>query len=147
MATATTQKFEEMVLETSEDGTTWTKICGMTDVTVNYSSSIDTAEVPDCDDESLPLSVEKSVRSISVTVSATGVWAQSSHELMSDWFYNSERKRVRIGNTAAAVGDTEYETGYAYLTSMSTNRSKGKKVMRDIELEFDGTPTRAAKPV
>lgn len=145
MAVATTEEFDEMVLETSEDGTTWTKICGMIDVTITRTSNLDTAEVPDCADESLPLSLEKSVRSIDFSVSATGVWAQSSQETLKDWFYNSERKRVRIGDTAASIGDTEYETGYAYLANLSNTRTKGQKVSAEIELQFDGTPTRTAK--
>ena len=144
MAVATTEKYEEMVLETSEDGTTWTKICGLIDVTVTRTANMDTAEVPDCDDESLPLSLEKQVRSIEVSVSGSGVWAQESQGTLKDWFYSSASKRVRISDTLAASGETEIETGFAYLTSLETNRAKGQKVGKSIEIMFDGTPTRTA---
>lgn len=146
MAQATTQKYEELVLEISDDGgSTWTTICGLTDVEVTRTANIDTAEVPDCDDESLPLSLEKQVRSIEFSVSATGVWAQESHGTMMDWFYSSAAKDCRIGNLNAAIGETEYETGTALLASLSNSRTKGQKVTASIELQFDGTPTRAAK--
>lgn len=119
----------------------------MIDVQVSRTSNMDQAEVPDCADESLPLSIERSVRSIEVSVSASGVWAQESHEFLMDWFYNSERKRVRIGNTNAAVGDTEYESGFAYLTQLPQSRTKGQKVqIGNLDMVFDGTPTRIVKP-
>lgn len=146
MAKAVTEKFEEMVLETSDDGgSTWARICGLIDVEVTRTSNMDTAEVPDCDDESLPLSVERQVRSIEVSVSGTGVWAQSSHQTLMDWYYDSTALDVRIGNLNADTGDTEYETGVAYLANLSHSRTKGQKVSASIEVQFDGTPTRSAK--
>lgn len=146
MTQATTEKFEELVLEVSDDGgTTWARLCGLIDVEITRTANVDTAEVPDCDDESLPLSIEKQVRSIEFSASATGVWAQESHGTMMDWFYSSAAKDCRIGNLKAAVGETEYETGMALLTSLSQSRTKGQKVSASIELQFDGTPTRSDK--
>lgn len=101
--------------------------------------------MPDCDDESLPLSVAKQARSIDVSVSSSGVWSQESHQTMQDWFYGAVTKLCRVGNLNAAVGDTEYETGPAILASLSQSRTKGKKVTAEIEIQFDGTPTRTAK--
>ncbi len=146
MADPKTQKFEELVLEVSDDGATWTRICGLVGVTVTRQAQTDTSEVPaDCDDESLPLKVSKSVRSIDVSVSGEGVWAQQSHGTMMDWFYGGQSKHARIGNIAAASGDTEYENGMAFLTQLSNQRTKGQAVSASIQLEFDGTPTRTAK--
>lgn len=146
MADATTEKFEELVLEVSGDGgTTWTRLCGLIDVEVSRSANLDTAEVPDCNDESLPLSIQKAVRSIEVSISGSGVWAQESHGTMMDWFYSSATKDIRIGNLKAGVGDTEYESGFGYLASLSNSRTKGQKVSASIEIQFDGTPTRSAK--
>lgn len=146
MVKPVTQKFEEMVLEISDDGTTWSRICGLIGVTVTRQAQTDTSEVPaDCDDESLPLSIEKAIRTIDVSVSGEGVWAQQSHEAVMDWFYSSATKHARIGNLNAAVGDTEYEAGQAFLTQLTNQRTKGQKVSASIQIEFDGTPTRTAK--
>ncbi|MBD3785634.1 MAG: hypothetical protein IE922_01510 [Sphingomonadales bacterium] len=146
MAAPVTQKFEQMTLEISSDGATWSKICGLIGVTVTRSTSYDTTEVPaDCDDESLALVVEKQPRSKEVGVSADGVWAQGSHETMMDWFYDGSTKHVRIGNQNAAVGDTQYETGLAYLSTLTNVRTKGQKVTASIQIDFDGMPTRTAK--
>lgn len=146
MAVAVTEKFEEMVLEieTAVPGT-YTKICGLTDVEITRASNIDTVEIPDCDDESLPHSIEKQVRSIEVTISASGVWAQQSWGLMSDWFYSGSTKNIRVRNTKALSGDLETEAGPALLASLNNSRTKGQKVTASVEIQFDGTPARTDK--
>ena len=80
MANAVTEKYDEMVLEVETDTPgTYARICGMKDVTINRAAQLDSDEVPDCDDESKPFSIEKEVRSVTVTVAANGTWAQQSH--------------------------------------------------------------------
>lgn len=141
-----TERFEQLVLETSENGTTWTRICGLIGVTVTRTAQFDSTEVPaDCADESLPLQVEKAIRTIEVSISADGVWAAQSHGDMIDWFYSGTTKRVRVGNLNAAVGDTEYESGPAFLSTLTNQRTKGQKVTASVQIQFDGTPTRAVK--
>lgn len=146
MARAITEKYEEMILEveTAVAGT-YTKICGMVDVTINRTANFDTNEIPDCDDESLPNSLEKSVRSIDVKISGTGVWAQTSNKMLSDWFYSSAAKNIRLRNTRAAVGDPETEAGPGLLTALNNSRTKGQRVTAEIEIEMDGVPTRTNK--
>jgi len=151
MARAVTQRYEEMVLEvefTPLSGT-YASICGLIDVTINRTSNVDTAEVPDCDDESLPLAVERQVRSQEVMVSGSGVWALGSHEKMMDWFYAGSTLNCRVrnvkANDAGVTGDTISETGPALLVSLNNARTKGQKVTAEIEIQFDGVPTRVAK--
>lgn len=146
MARAITAKFEEMVLEMETDTPgTYVKICGLTDVTVNRTANVDETEIPDCDDESLPNAIELAVSSIDVTVSATGVWAQTSHEALMDWFYGGQTKKIRLKNTKAAVGDTEIEAGDALILSLNNSRTKGQKVAAEVEIRFAAAPTRTAK--
>lgn len=147
MATPVTEKYEEMILdvELAPGSGVYTPICGMTDVTISRSATIDSSEIPDCDDESLPLSIEKQVRSIEVTVSATGIWAKSSQDSLKQWFYSAATKNVRLRDTAAASGDIETESGPALLSKLDSTRTKGKKVSAEIELQFDGSPARADK--
>jgi len=147
MVAPTTEKFEELVIqvETSTPGT-YENICGMTDATITRSANTDSVEVPaDCADESLPLSTQRSVRSLDFTVSGTGVWAAQSHGTLMDWFYSSATKNIRIQNVNAESGDTEFESGPALITNLSNERTKGQKVTATFELQFDGTPTRTAK--
>lgn len=144
MATAVTAKFEELILEVEfvASSGTYTAVCGLIDVTVNRTSNIDTAEIPDCDDESAPLSIERQVRSQEVTIDGTGVWAQSSHGSMMDWWYDGATRNVRVRNTKASTGDTQIEAGPAILATLSNARTKGQRVSAEISIQFDGLPTR-----
>jgi hypothetical protein len=147
MARATTANFAQMVLEVevTEGSGVYSKLCGLTSRGVNRQSNMSTSEVPDCADETLPAAVERAVQSQEVTVSGSGVWAAESHEVMLDWWYSGATKSVRIQHVNAAVGDTEYETGNAYLVSISNQAERGTKVTAEISVEFDGIPTRTAK--
>ncbi|WP_421406837.1 phage tail tube protein [Agrobacterium tumefaciens] len=148
MAKPVTEDFHQMVLEVeTETPGTWAKICGITGRTISRTTNMSETEVPaDCDDESLPNDVEITPQSQAVTIAGTAVWARQSHEMMMDWWYLAQRKNIRVAHLNAAVGDTEYETGFAYLTNMNDDAQKGQgKVTREIEIRFDGIPTRTAK--
>ncbi len=151
MARATTAKYEEFVLEVDFTGSTstYTAICGLTDVSINRTSNVDTTEIPDCSDESLPLAIERAVRSQEVTISGTGVWSLESHEKMLDWWTGGATLSTRIRHVkvtaSGATGDTTHETGPALLVSLNNSRTKGQKVTAEIEIQFDGVPVRTAK--
>ena len=145
MARAQTENFHEMVVEIEGNTPgTWSKICGLTSRTASRTSNMSTSEVPDCDNEALPASLERAVQSQEMTVSGTGVWAAQSHGVMMDWWYSGQTKNIRIGHLKAEAGDTEYETGPAYLVSLNNTAERGTKVTAEIEIQFDGLPTRTA---
>lgn len=144
MALAVTEKFEEMLLEVETSPGVYAKVCGLIDVEMSRTANVDTAEVPDCDDEALPLAVERQTRSIEVTVSGTGVWAQSSNDMLVNWFYSSATKNVRVRNMKASSGTVRTEVGPALLTSLTHSRTKGQRVTAAIEIQFDGQPNREA---
>lgn len=149
MAKAVTEKYEELILDVEVDPVgspgVYIPLCGMTDITITRTSNVDETEVPDCDNESLPVSIEVSVRSQTVTIDATGVWARSSNKTMMDWWRSGSTKKIRIRNTAAAIGDPETESGPALLVTMTDARTKGQKVTREINIRFDGVPDIANK--
>ncbi len=153
MARATTATFEQFILEVEFDpigaAGTYTPICGMTDVTINRTSNIDTSEIPDCDDESLPLSIERAVRSQEVTASGTGHWSLESNKKLSDWWYSGSTLSARLRNgkveADGSTGDIEIEEGPAILVSLNNSRTKGQKVSAEIEIQWDGVPTRTLK--
>lgn len=148
MAAPVTAKYEELTIEveTAVPGN-YAILCGLMGLTVDRSAQLDTSEVPaDCLDESLPYRVEKQVRAIDFKIDGEATWSQQSHEMMMDWFYSGTTRNVRIRHVKAAAGDTEYEAGPALLTKLSNARTKGKRVSAEVSIEFDGTPTRTAKP-
>jgi hypothetical protein len=148
MAKPNTEKFHQMVLEVETDVPgTYAKICGINGRTVNRSLNVQETEVPgDCDDESVPSEVQIDPQALTVNVSGTAVWAAQSHGMMMDWIYLKQRKNIRVGHLNADVGDTEYESGPAYLVTMNDSAQKtAGAVTREIEIRFDGTPTRTDK--
>lgn len=150
MARANTQKHHEYLLEVELDpvgaANTFSRLCGLTDVSITRTSNIDTTEVPDCDDESLPHAIERAVRSQEVTISATGVWALQSDAAISDWWYGGQTLRTRMRSvkveTEGVSGDVSAETGPALLVSINHARTKGQKVTAEVEIQFDGVPAR-----
>ena len=146
MARAQTENFHEMVveIETAPGSGTYALICGITSRTVNRTSNMSTTEVPDCDDESKPAALERAVQSQEVTISGTGVWAAQSHGQMMDWWYSGQTRNIRVGHLKAEPGDTEYETGPAYLVNLNNTAERGSKVTAEIEIQFDGLPVRTA---
>lgn len=147
MARATTANFHQMVLEVefTADSGVYSRICGLTGRGINRTSNMSTSEVPDCDDESLASSVERAVQSQEATIAASGVWSAESHEKLLDWWGSAATLNVRIHHVNAEVGDTEFETGPAYLTSINNQADRGTKVTADLSIEFDGLPVRTPK--
>jgi len=150
MAEATTAEFHELVLEVEfdpvGDAGSYTRVCGITDLNINRTNNTDTAEVPDCADESKPHHIKRSVRSQDVTISGTGVWALSSHQDMMDWFATGKTLNVRVTNAkvtaSGASGDTETETIPMILSTLNNARTKGQVVSAEISLEQNGSVTR-----
>lgn len=124
----------------------WSKICGITSRTVNRTTTMQSTEIPDCSDETLPNSIEKSVQSQEQTISGTGVWAAQSHGTMMDWWRLGTRKTVRVGNLKALTGTVIYEYGPAFLTQLNNTAEKGPKVTSEIQIEFDGLPYISVAP-
>ncbi|WP_337183855.1 phage tail tube protein [Shinella sp.] len=150
MAAPEFQRFHEFVVEVETDTPgTFAKICGITGRQVNRALEINEVKVPkDCDDEAAGTETLIEPGSLIVTISGTARWAKQSHEMMMDWIYLKQRKRIRVAHVAAAVGDTEYETGYAYMTALNDSGEidgENKIVTREVEARFDGEPTRTAK--
>ncbi|KZK82147.1 Phage major tail protein 2 [Pseudovibrio sp. Ad13] len=142
MTKPTTERFEEMVLEVdfAEDGN-YARVCGLKGVTIQRQANVDETEVVDCDDESKPNEILSDVRSVKVSVSAEGTWAQESHGKMMNWFYSAKHLPVRLGNKKAASGDPEWEKAPAILSQLSQARSDGKgRVTKTIEINMVGTP-------
>lgn len=150
MAAPSLQQFHEFVveIETNTPGT-YAKICGITGRSVNRNVSIEEITVPrDCSDESLGVETKLSPGPLVVTINGTAKWAQQSHGTMMDWIYSKATKNVRVQHVNAAVGDTEYESGPAYCVQLNDNaeiEGTNKYTVREIEIRFNGEPTRTAK--
>lgn len=148
MAKSTTAKYEQLILEVEADPTgapgVYVNIAGLKETNVTRVANVDEDEIPDADDESQPVSIEKEVRSIDVKASGTGVWALQSDKMLNNWFYSGKPLNARLRNKKVeddgASGDPYMESGPALLTQLDNSKTKGKKVTAEITIDF-GTPS------
>ena len=149
MAKASTAKFEKSLFEVEFSPGVWSRPCGLTSRGINRENNMTETRVPFCGseaEEAKPMAVELTPDSTVVTISGAGGWAQEHHEEFMQWFYGGTLKNVRWRHANAAVGDTEYETGPAYLTTLNNESTKENgTVTADISIRFDGTPTLTPK--
>ena len=149
MAKPVTQKYDQLAIELELTPSTWTVICGMKGASISRTKNVDSDEVPgDCDDETVAWDVEKSVRSMEVTIDGRAVWSTAAHEDIMDWFYGEGGQKeinCRIRNktieTLDVTGETYIEEGPALLTSLSNEKEKGKNITADLTIEFVTLPT------
>lgn len=145
MTAATVADSHELVVEISADGSTWSAICGITTNEIQQTANVESTEVPDCDDETLPHVIHKSVRSLERVISGTGVWAAQSHGEMDDWFESGAAKHCRVHYAKAGTSTPEYKTGMALLTQLNITKPDKNKVTAQVQLEFTGAVTVADK--
>ncbi len=150
MGIANTADYDELVLEvefTPESGV-FTKVCGLTDISINRSKSVQTQEVPDCGSDSLAFHIRRLTTSKDVTISGTGVWALDNHQDVFDWYNDDTTKLVRVTNTKAesegAAGVVFAETIPMKMLSLKNDRKKGVVVSAEVEFGKDGAESLTA---
>ena len=146
MATATTGTFNQFKILIGDGATpteVFTPICGLTSRGLTGSADVVTSEVPDCTNEDLPSWQEKDVKSIGMSLSGSGMWAQESHELLLQWFLTGAKKNIKVQYANADTGDVEFLAGPAVITQLNNAAEKGGRISAEISLEFTAKPTTA----
>lgn len=116
-------------------------ICGLTTKGVDFSTSTQTSEVPDCTDEDLPSWQEIAITSVGATITGSGMWSVQSHGDMVNWILDGDVKNVQVRWDNAATGDPLYLEGAAVMTALGNSVQKGQKVNQNISLAFTQKPT------
>lgn len=146
MATATTGTFNQFKILIGDGATpteVFTPICGLTSRGLTGSADVVTSEVPDCTNEDLPSWQEKDVKSIGMSLSGSGMWAQESHEMLLQWFLTGAKKNIKVQYANADTGDVEFLAGPAVITQLNNAAEKGGRISAEISLEFTAKPTTA----
>jgi len=144
MATGTSSSFGNFKIEIGDGATpteAFTFICGLTSKGIDMSSDVVTSEVPDCFSEDLPSWQEKDVKSITATLSGSGMWTAQAHETLLQWWLTAAKKNVKVSWMLAATGDVKTMTGPAVLTKLGQTVAKGERLSADISIEFAAKPT------
>jgi hypothetical protein len=143
MTAASTYTFGQfkLLVETTPGSGVFNTLCGLTTRGVDRTVNMQRTEIPDCDNEDLPATIERAPQSIEVAISGTGVLAKQSEKTFLDWLNNGTRLNIRLKRIGATSGQCDYEAGAAYLTKYSNTAEKGAKVTAEISLEIDGAFT------
>ena len=140
MAAPTTYSAKKLIIMLGDGGTpeTFTAPCGLTTRGINFSKEANDVTVPDCDDPDLPAWTERSVRTLSASVSGSGILAAEAHDTWRAAFLNTDsiNCRIKIDDTLANNGG--YYQGRFHITQFNLTGEIGNKVQMEITLESDG---------
>jgi hypothetical protein len=143
MAQPTTMNWTKLTIWPESDdspGVFSSRVCGMT--SKGFSIAGQTAEtvIPDCDDPDLPSWTGRIMRSLSGSVSGSGILAEDNFAFWSDWALSGEPKNVRV------VIDLPETPGYfagSFLLSKFdlTGNLTDAKMQVSLQLDSDGAVT------
>lgn len=142
MAQAQTTTFAKLKILIGDGATpeVFSLICGLTTKGVDFTTSTQTSEVPDCANEDLPSWQEIAITSVGANITGSGMWSVQSHGIMSNWILNGEVKNVQVHWDDAAAGDPLYLQGPCVCTALGNSVQKGQKVNQNISLAFTQKP-------
>jgi len=125
-------------------GTTFTNFCGASGITLTLNNEIQSENVGDCLDWTLPVVVVKEYGAQNASATINGTWAAENNDDVLLWALEQKKLPVRIHFVNAAVGKIEYLDGVAMLASTDISdigNVTGAKVSRALQIEFDGPLT------
>lgn len=143
MARPTTYSAKKLLILLGDGGTpeVFAAPCGLTTRGIEFSKETNDVTVPDCDDPDLPAWTERSVRTLSGSVSGSGILAAEAHATWRAAFLNtnSVNCRIKIDDTLGNGGG--YYAGRFHLSAFSITGEIGDKLQVEITLDNDGEVT------
>jgi hypothetical protein len=143
MAQPTTRRWTKLTIwpgdgASPEDFTS--QVCGLTSKGFTLAGETTDTVVPDCDDPDLPAWVERTTRSLSATLSGSGVMAEETLAFWRTWALSGEEKNVRVALDLA--GTDGYFAGAFVLTSFELTGEEGNgKINIALEMASTGAIT------
>lgn len=113
MARPTTYSAKKLLILLGDGGTpeTFAAPCGLTTRGINFSKETNDVTVPDCDDPDLPAWTERAVRTLSATVSGSGILAAEAFETWREAFLATDAVNARIKIDDTLVNGGGYFAG------------------------------------
>lgn len=115
--------------------------CGLTSRGINFSKETSDVTVVDCDDPEAPAWQERAVRSLSGTISGSGILALEAFPTWRDFFFSTATKTIRIKIDAVLADNGGYWQGKFHCTTFNLTGEIGEKIGVEIELINDGEIT------
>jgi hypothetical protein len=114
--------------------------CGFTQKAYARSKELSESNVPDCDDPDAPAWVEREVRSLSSSISGSGVLAKSALPIWDEAFDSTDSINCKIEMHwgASGAGNIITYTQKFHLSSLEISADLGEKVQISVSMESDG---------
>lgn len=143
MARPTTYSAKKLLILLGDGGSpeTFAAPCGLTTRGINFTKETNDTTVPDCDDPDLPAWTERAVRTLSATVSGSGILAAEAFETWRKAFLSTDpvNARIKVDDTLANGGG--YFSGAFHLDQFNVTGEIGNKIQVEISMSSDGEVT------
>lgn len=139
MARPVTVKFGKFFVRLSDGGTpeTFVAPCGFTSKSFSRSKSLNSVNVPDCDDPDAAAWEERDVQSMSASVNGSGVLAKSAVPIWEEALASTDSVACEI-EIEYPDGDSEIYTGNFHVESFEITGSLGERVQVSVTMQSDG---------
>ena len=140
MARPTTYSAKKLLILLGDGGSpeTFAAPCGLTTRGINFSKETNDVTVPDCDDPDLPAWTERAVRTLSATVSGSGILAAEAFETWREAFLATDAVNARIKIDDTLVNGGGYFAGAFHLDQFNVTGEIGNKIQVEISMSSDG---------
>lgn len=112
--------------------------CGLTTKGINFSSTTNEVDVPDCDNPDAPAWVERDTKSKSAQIQGSGILAMETSPLWWDWFKSGESRNIRVKIDEPGAINAGYWEGHGLLTGFNVSGEIGAKVNVEVTIDSDG---------
>lgn len=142
MAQPQTAKFGafRVLLGDGADPEVFSAPCGFTQKSFNRSKELSDITVPDCDDPDAPAWVGREVRSLSSSISGSGVLAKTALPIWDEAFDSTDSVncKVEMHWGPSGAGNIITYTQKFHLSSYEITADLGDKVQISVSMESDG---------
>lgn len=142
MALPTTRKFGALVIYLEDPATpgVFTAPCGFTEKSFTIERDLTDVVVPDCANVDAPAWVGREVRSLTWSVTGSGVLALEALPTWREFAESTAAYNVRVEITSAAGAGGGYYTGKAHIASFEVSGALGEKLQISVDIQSDEAP-------
>jgi len=132
-------------LGNNADPIVYTAPCGFTSRSLSFSKSLNEMQLPDCDDPDAPDWTERDVSALSMSVSGTGVVAESAIETWINAFNSTGALNVKVECIFPSKKITY--TGKMHLESFEITAPNGQTADVNVSMQSSGEITSLVTPI
>jgi predicted secreted protein len=145
MAKPKTLQGQKLLVQLGDDATpteAFTAVCGINEATVEFSASVQEANVHDCATPDDPAWVERDVDGLSCMISGAGLADTGTFEsVLFVWWSSGDPKNIRFKLDTTLANGGGYFSGSFVCTKLSLTGTRKQRSTFDIEMMSNGAVT------